>query len=136
MNDFELARTIALKFHAGQMYGKEPYIYHLDLVANSLKTEPDDRLPVIGILHDILEDTNCPESLLRQLFEDNVINAVVALSKIDGEPYESYIDRVKANPLALKAKMHDTLCNMTESLKRGDMKRVRKYSKQMNILAE
>ena len=136
MHESELAKIIAGKYHRGQLYGKEPYMYHLEMVASSLKKENDDRLPAIGYLHDILEDTDCKESLLRELFEDNIVSAVVALTKVEGEPYEFYIDRVKANPLALVVKMHDTLCNLSESLQRRDMKRVRKYSKQMGILSE
>lgn len=136
MNNFELAKTIAAKYHKGQMYGKRDYMYHLEMVAASLMGEFDERLSIIGILHDILEDTTCPQSLLFELFEDNVVNAVVALSKVDGESYDDYIVRVQSNPLALKVKMHDTKCNLEESLMRADMKRVRKYAKQMLLLAE
>lgn len=136
MTDLELAKHIATKFHKGQMYDTHPYTYHLELVAESLKKETDSRLPIIGMLHDILEDTACTEELLHGLFEDNVVEAVVAISKIEGESYEDYIVRVKKNPLALIVKMHDSLCNLSESLSRRDMKRVRKYSKQIQILAE
>jgi hypothetical protein len=87
-------------------------------------------------MKEILEDTDCKEETLCQLFEDNVVNAVKAMTKIDGEPYEFYIDRVKKNELARTVKMHDTLCNLQESLVRRDMRRVMKYSKQMQYLAE
>lgn len=138
MTDFDLAKAIATKFHKGQMYGKQPYMYHLEMVAESLMKEPDDRLPIIGILHDIIEDTTCDGDILNSLFEDNVVDAVVALTKgwVWNESYEDYIIRVRKNPLALIVKMHDTLCNLEESLVRRDMKRVIKYSAQMKLLAE
>ena len=136
MSDYELAHMVAQKFHAGQKYGKDSYMVHLEAVANSLKSQADDRLPVIGILHDILEDTSCSQDVLFSLFEDNVVKAVVALTKVEGEAYDHYISRVKANQLAKTVKMHDTLCNLSESLKRLDMKRVIKYSKQMQLLGE
>jgi (p)ppGpp synthase/HD superfamily hydrolase len=135
LSEAVLAAGIAEKFHAGQLYGKEPYIYHLRAVVQSLETEYDERLVIIGWLHDIIEDTDCTEELLRALFDKDIVDAVLALSKRKGEPYEDYIARVKANPLALKVKMHDSKCNMEESLKRGDMKRVRKYANQILLLA-
>lgn len=137
MTDFLLARAVALKFHQGQMYGKEPYMYHLDMVADRCKKENDDRLAVIAILHDILEDTPCTLGTLYALFDKDIVNAVGALSKlIPGEPYEVYIQVVRGNPLALKVKMYDSLCNLEESMLRGDKKRILKYSKQIQLLAE
>ena len=136
MTDYELALTIATKFHSGQKYGKEPYTVHLLAVADSVSCHSDDRLPIVAVLHDLLEDTDCHVSVLYGLFEDNVVKAVEAISKQEGESYEDYITRVKNNPLAKVVKMHDTKCNLSESLKRLDMKRVMKYSKQMNLLAE
>ena len=135
MTDYPLAIAIANKFHAGQMYGKNPYSFHLEAVAKSCAEENDDRLPVVAWLHDILEDTDCKEEFLRAIFDKDIVDAVVAISKKDGEPYEFYIDRVKANSLALRVKLHDSLCNLRESLLRSDMKRVRKYSKQIGLLA-
>ena len=136
MNDLALARIIASKFHIGQTYGKNDYMFHLDQVVKSLQWETDERLQVIAMLHDILEDTTCTKEVLYGLFEDNVVEAIIAISKVDGESYQNYIKRVKSNMLAKTVKMHDTLCNLTESLHRKDMKRVIKYSRQMEMLAQ
>lgn len=136
MQDLELASTIAAKFHAGQRYGKHDYMYHLNAVAKSLAQENDDRLPIVGVLHDILEDTECTADLLRQLFDKDVVDAVVAITKTCGESYDAYMAKVKANNLARVTKMHDTLCNLTESTLRRDTKRIIKYSKQLQLLAE
>lgn len=131
-----LAKTIAMKFHAGQMYGEYPYWHHLLQVAESVKVENDDRLKAIAWLHDILEDTKCTKEILYALFEDNIVDAVIAISKVEGESKEDYIAKVKKNSLALTVKMHDTLCNLKESLIRRDMKRVKKYSNQLILLTE
>jgi (p)ppGpp synthase/HD superfamily hydrolase len=137
MTDYELALTIATKFHAGQKYGKEDYTVHLVSVANSLSSSSDERLQIIAVLHDILEDTACSLDVLYGLFEDNVVKAVEAITKTGcEETYEQYISKVRNNQLARVVKMHDTKCNLDESLKRLDMKRVLKYSKQMQLLAE
>lgn len=137
MNDSAIAWALANRFHAGQQYGKEPYTYHLKLVHQSVAhCNHDERLEIIAILHDILEDTDCPPTVLAALFEDNVVDAVHALTKGKEEARSDYIARVKANPLALIVKRHDALCNLTESLRRGDQKRVRKYSQLLIDLSE
>lgn len=135
MNDAALAEFLAKKFHFGQFYGKEPYDYHLNAVAASVKEQYDERLVTISWLHDILEDTECTEEVLRALFDKDIVDAVVALTKQQGMSYEEYIARVKANALAMKVKLIDSKCNMEESMKRGDMKRVRKYANQILLLA-
>lgn len=135
--DRSIAWALANRFHAGQMYGNAPYVSHLKAVASSVSASfPDERLEVIAILHDILEDTDCPAAVLAALFEDNVVDAVHALTKGKEEARSDYIARVKANPLAWPVKRHDALCNLTESLRRGDQKRVRKYSQLLIDLSE
>lgn len=130
MNDYDLAKHLAEKYHAGQKYGEMTYTYHLSMVANSVhKAYPkDERLDVIAWLHDILEDTSCTVEALRALFDDDVVKAVVALTKLKTEDRATYLARVMANPLAAKVKLHDAWCNMTESFDRNDTKRVRKYA--------
>lgn len=137
MNDLELARTIARKFHAGQKYGNNDYMYHLEAVTEKALDDFDDRLAVIAMLHDILEDTACTLSTLHALFDKDICNAVVAVTKLFADAsYEDYIARCKANPLARKVKMYDSSANMEESMRRGDMKRVLKYANQIKLLAE
>jgi (p)ppGpp synthase/HD superfamily hydrolase len=136
MSDLDIAKAVAAKFHRGQMYGKHDYMYHLEAVRAKCAAEGDDRLRVIAMLHDILEDTDCTEETLQQLFEDDVVEAVCHLTKRSGVVYDDYISNVKSHALARKVKMYDTLCNLEESLLQGDMKRVLKYSKQIKLLAE
>lgn len=131
-----MAWGLAIKFHAGQLYGKAPYTKHLQDVVNSLESTHDERLIIIGILHDILEDTSCPPEVLTTLFEDKVVDAVWALTKGKDEARSAYLARVKANPLALVVKRHDALCNLTESMKRGDMRRVSKYADVLKELCQ
>lgn len=130
------AKKLASLAHEGQMYGKNPYEYHLEAVASSLPKDKYDVLHIcVAWLHDILEDTECTEYQLRLMFSCEIVDAVVALTKVSGETPSEYFDKVAANPIALIVKMHDTLCNLTESLKTGQMGRVRKYSAQLNKLA-
>jgi (p)ppGpp synthase/HD superfamily hydrolase len=134
----KLAIELAEKFHAGQTYGVMAYTAHLQAVRSSVTVASpnDERLEVIAILHDILEDTTCPPEVLTALFEDKIVDAVWALTKGKEEPRSDYLQRVKGNPLALIVKRHDALCNLTESLKRGDMKRVAKYADVLKELCQ
>jgi (p)ppGpp synthase/HD superfamily hydrolase len=134
--DVAMARLIASKFHAGQKYGDEPYIYHLEAVADAVYDAGDERLRVVALLHDILEDTYCSPGLLYTLFPVAIVEAVEAITKRHSEPYEDYIAKVKANALALPVKIQDTLCNLNESVKSMDVRRIKKYSKQLQLLVE
>lgn len=137
MTDYTLAMALAEKFHAGQQYGDEDYTYHLVQVETSVRDAcTDERLRVVAVLHDILEDTPCTLEILRALFEDNVVDAVDALTKRADDTKEGYIAKVKLNAMATTVKIHDTLCNLTESVNRNDVKRIVKYADQLKKLVE
>jgi (p)ppGpp synthase/HD superfamily hydrolase len=130
------ARKIAFIKHQGQRYGTHRYEYHLRKVADSVLNSGGGNTDVaVAYLHDILEDTDMTLQDLQTMFHSGVTEAVVALTKVEGEKPSEYLDKVAANEIALTVKMHDTLCNLTESLKTGQLGRVRKYSAQLNKLA-
>lgn len=108
----KLALDLVTKMFAGvtDKSGK-PYLHHLTTVALRFKFECEDRY-VVGLLHDLIEDTEFTEELLLLLFPKRIVDAVVAISKVTGEPYEEYIQRVKANPLAKDVKLSDLVHNM------------------------
>ena len=136
-HDVQLAKALAFKYHTGQMYGNLPYTAHLQQVAESVECGMmDERLIIVAWLHDILEDTKCDVGTLCDLFEDNVVTAVCAITKEVGQSQEDYLSRVKANPGARRVKMHDSLCNMKASLMRFDAKRVKKYAAVISFLVE
>lgn len=137
MTDLELARAIAAKLHAGQKYGEDEYTVHLaEVEAAVVSMFPgEDRLPIIAQLHDILEDTACTQTLLRTLFDEDIVKAVVNLTYAPAEGRNAYLHRCKSNELSRKVKMADSYCNLTRSLMRGDMKRVKKYGETLAALA-
>ena len=65
-----------------------------------------------------------------------IANAVVSVTKVEGESYNDYIHRVKNNSLGLKVKIADTLCNLEESSKIQDQHRIKRYTKQLQLLTE
>lgn len=150
-----IAVEFALKHHGDQEYGDSglPYIYHLkcvdDLVIAAYvpsnhprsapySSEPGDEIDLlraVAFLHDVREDTEATiaDMVLADICYD-VIEAVIAISKVDGESYEDYMVKVMNNPLAHKVKICDTATNLAHSVLSGNAKRITKYSKQLNIL--
>ena len=113
--------------------GGKPYIGHLIRVANGVLGNSliRESLTVVGLLHDLIEDTHWTEEDLRKEFPDNIVDAVVAMTKVDGISYDDYIDGVMANELATYVKVSDLKDNMdvTRLKELGDyeIKRLKKY---------
>lgn len=69
----------------------------------------------VAWLHDVLEDTSITKDQLVEFgFPDSVVDAVWALTHLDGEPNELYWERVKRNELARMVKLHDIRDNLQE----------------------
>ncbi len=105
------AVRIANAAHANQFdKGGLPYILHPIRVALHCQTDEER---IVALLHDVVEDTNITiDDLRKEGFEDNVLEAVAAISKSPGEDYMQFIVRVSDNPLATRVKIHDLMDNM------------------------
>ena len=100
----------------------DPYIFHLYRVAKTASnleyiwlTETEKyEVYNIGLLHDILEDTDTTVDELKTLdyISDTVIDAVVTLTRTKEETYNEYIERVGNHRLATVVKLHDLKDNM------------------------
>ncbi|MNQ81655.1 GTP pyrophosphokinase rsh [compost metagenome] len=130
--------VFAKEAHGEQLYGERPYLYHLACVHAKVLNlyDRDSDLESIAYLHDTLEDTDTTYGNLCHLFGTKIADAVLALTKIKGESYEEYITKVKSDHLTLKVKIAGTLCNLEESVKISDIKRIKKYTKQLELLME
>jgi GTP diphosphokinase / guanosine-3',5'-bis(diphosphate) 3'-diphosphatase len=136
MNKLDEAIELAKSYHHGQVdKGGAPYIHHLFSVMKGVKLEKEK---IVAILHDILEDTSCPLSLVQLKFGDEIAQAVLAMTKIEGETYSSYIERVSENEIARAVKIADLKNNMDLSripnLTKEDYSRVEKYKKTLSKL--
>lgn len=140
MNDTQTTIAVMLmtKYHEGQLYAGFPYWYHLSDVMRSVSyLNSEDEVWAIAWLHDIIEDTEATAQTLWEAgLTRRVIDAVICLTKVEGESYDDYIKKVRSNPDALLVKKHDTLCNLTQSVKEGNSKRIKKYAKQLLLLEE
>lgn len=137
MNLVEKALQIALDAHSGQVdKAGMPYIMHPIAVAAQQKTE--DAF-VVGLLHDVLEDSEyTEEDLEAQGIPKHIIEALLRLTHDKGKPYFSYINRIKFNELAKAVKLadlrHNSDLSRLQHVSEDDKKRVEKYAKAIEIL--
>ena len=121
---------LAAKGHMGQVdKGGHPYILHPTRVMLSCKTVEEK---TVAMLHDLLEDTAYTEDDLREEgFPAEIIEAVVCLTKTEGEEYADYVERVCQNKLAARVKLADLKDNMDLNRLPGltpkDFQRLEKY---------
>jgi (p)ppGpp synthase/HD superfamily hydrolase len=122
---------IATEFKGKRDKGGRPYALHCMTVMYFLKTD-DVELQVIGLGHDLIEDTRITaEELRRRGYSERVIAGIVALSKRDGESGEEYFARVTANDDAILVKIcdisHNTDIRRLKGLREKDFLRMQKY---------
>ena len=123
----ELAAKIATDAHKGQTRwdGKTPYISHPAAVAKAVeKKKFGPEYVAAAWLHDVLEDTHVTALDLAQAgIPQDVISAVEALTKNEGESYLKYIQSVGMNHIASVVKREDIRNNMSDldRKKRGSM---------------
>lgn len=133
---FETALAIAVDAHKGQTdKSGMPYILHPIAVANKVDTL---ELKTIAILHDVIEDTSVTaEDLLKKGIPEDIVEIVMLLSKPKNEDYESYLRRVKENPLAKAVKLADLAHNTDPARVRGlNEVRRQKYELAKQVLGE
>ena len=135
----EKAIQIALEAHKGQTdKAGAPYLLHLIRVMNAGQTEDEK---ICGILHDLVEDTpRTFEDLRREGFSEEVIRALVCVTKQPDEPYQHFIARIKKNSLATKVKINDLKDNMDITrltfITEEDTQRLNKYLKAYHYLLD
>jgi (p)ppGpp synthase/HD superfamily hydrolase len=137
----EKSIIIATTAHSGQFdKGGNPYILHPLRVMLTLDNDEDR---IVGILHDVLEDTSIT---LRHL-EDNgflgeieILDALISITRKSNESYKDFILRVKLNPIALRVKLADLKDNMNISRintpTEKDFLRIEKYKKAYKLLTD
>lgn len=112
MFSLEDAIAIATAAHDGQVdKSGRPYIGHPLRVMASVEGE---HAQMAAVLHDVIEDTAVTAAdLTARGCPTVVVDAVVALSHLPGEPQDVYLRRVAANPLALQVKRADIGDNLS-----------------------
>ena len=135
--NLDRAIELAKHHHKGQTdKAGKPYIEHPLRVMNQMTTEEEK---IVAVLHDIVEDTDISLNDLRnEGFSEEVVSAVKCLTKQDGENYDSYIERISFNPLAVKIKLSDLEDNRDlirlPEVTNKDLERLEKYDNALKKL--
>ncbi len=125
--------------------GGFPYVIHLLKVYSGVSEYIEK---VCALLHDVVEDTDVTYDDLRNVgYNEEIISILTILTKLKGEDYQKYIDRVIAsgNVHAMNIKLADLRHNMDsgriKNPTNNDMERITKryapaYEKIYNKLNE
>jgi len=128
-----LARAISLAARAHQDQRDKagmPYVLHPLRMMFRL-AQPEAR--IAAVLHDVVEDTEWElADLSNEGFPAEIVEAVDALTKRDGEDYGDFVARAAANPIARQVKLADLEDNMdltrlAEAPTQKDLARFSKY---------
>lgn len=131
------AMHLAINAHGKQLdKNGQPYIGHCFRVMSAGQTLEEK---IVGVLHDVLEDTEMTIiGLTNEGFSEDIIDAVHTLTKLENEEYDHYIGRVERDDLATRVKLNDLTDNMDlrrlELLTDDDVARMRKYLAAYNQL--
>jgi len=101
----------------------------------------NDNERICGVLHDVIEDTSINTNMLREEgSSSDVLDALDALTKQQGESYDDFISRVLYNDIACRVKLADLADNMDLSRLQNpseeDFQRVEKYKKAVKRIQE
>ena len=110
--------------------GGRPYILHPLHVMNQLLF--DTELATIGVLHDVIEDSDVSISELYLMgFNTRICEALELLTHDKKDSYETYITRISTNYDAIRVKRKDLEHNSDITRLKGvttkDLSRMKKY---------
>lgn len=126
----KIAFEVAEKAHSGQKdKAGRAYIEHPKRVADKCDTSEER---IVALLHDTIEDSEItPEYLTDAGFPDEIVDAVLSVTKREGESYEDFIRRAGQNPIGRQVKLYDLEDNLDilrlESISERDIERLNKY---------
>lgn len=143
VNDINKQKKVALKI-AETMFanrkdkGGNPYIEHLKFVSKNSRLMIG---AIIGLLHDLIEDTSWTLDDLRDLnmFDNVVIDSVELLTKPNDGDYLDYIsNQVILSPYAADVKLADLKNNLDISrlnkITQEDTERMAEYRKAQEVI--
>ena len=134
---YDLALRTSIRAHEGQKDKSErEYVMHPIRVAERCK-EP--RAKIVALLHDTIEDTDVTAEYLRsEGFPEEIIIAVLSVTKQEGESYENFVNRAAGNAIGREVKIADLEDNMDvrrlKEITDEDVTRLRKYLRSWQYL--
>lgn len=100
-----IAHDICVYAHRGQVdKAGKPYYLYPEYVAAQVEGESEK---IVALLHDMMEDTDFPVSVLEALFGQDIMDALYLLRHDKSVPYLDSVTRLKDNPIARTVKLAD-----------------------------
>lgn len=136
---YDKALQIAVRAHKGQK-DKAGHDYILHPIRVSERCD-DPRAKIVALLHDTIEDTDVTADYLREEgFTEEIVEAVLAVTRSEGEEYDDYVRRAAQNELGRMVKRADLEDNMDirrlPELTDRDVERLRKYLRAWQYIVE
>ena len=136
---YDKALQIAVRAHKGQK-DKAGHDYILHPIRVSERCD-DPRAKIVALLHDTIEDTDVTADYLREEgFTEEIVEAVLAVTRREGEEYNDYVRRAAQNELGRMVKRTDLEDNMgirrLPELTDLDVERLRKYLRAWQYIVE
>ena len=112
------AVILASRKHEGQeRKDGTPYIYHPLMTARMVaEAGYDERYIITALLHDVLEDTDTTEDEIRDMFGEEILEALRLVTRPPGMPEEEYVAGILKNDIAAAVKNADKIHNLHELL--------------------
>ena len=109
VQEINRAREFAIKHHGDQKYGDQPYVVHLDEVADIIRTvrigesQHVTALLVVAYLHDVVEDTDATVEMVRDEFDSGTNTGIsAAVAAVTDEPGENRKARKRATYMKMR----------------------------------
>lgn len=105
------AAFICVTKHQGQRDKTgQAYFQHPMRVAMRCVTDEEK---LVALLHDTIEDSDVTaDYLLAEGFPQAIVDAILSVTKREGESYEDFVARAKENPIGRAVKVHDLEDNL------------------------
>lgn len=111
---YQKALEFATLKHSGQFRkGGDPYITHPVEVSKIVRENGFGiDYQIVGLFHDLLEDTDATEDEILALGNAEILEAVKLLTKEKGYDMAEYVANIKKNDMAFQVKSADRLHNL------------------------
>ena len=139
MADLEEAIRIALEAHRGQRdRAGAPYVLHPLRMMLRGRTDAER---MAAVLHDVVEDSAWTlDDLRARGFPGEVVDAVDALTRRPDEPWDAFVERAAANPIARRVKLADLEDNLDlrrrPEVSARDLERLNRYLRAWRQLSD
>ena len=117
MNLNKLEEFMKLKHGNQKRKQGTPYYLHPLAVAKMLKEKGfSEDYQIAGLFHDLMEDTDATCEEIKNISNENIVEAVKLLTKTKGYVMSEYIGNIEKNDIAKMVKLADRIHNLSEAI--------------------